>query len=233
MMRQPTLSLCSTRSFTPGTAATVAGLTVRIFVPVRFGAGLFPIPLTAVGTNFSTPRRTPQMICKLRMPLCQIFQMGTDVLTTWRHTGLPPRRTELNLRRVTSGFSHVGIVPNDAAGRRVFWGITRFSRPSIPALLHTFKSPSSALKTSLLRAVQISSLTRCYYCPVSPTFINCLLANGTLVLTERRLMCARSEWVTLPAAPPAEQLLKAGRGVAVGGGSALRKPPRPFHDSHT
>ncbi|KAJ8889047.1 hypothetical protein PR048_008541 [Dryococelus australis] len=58
---------------------------------------------------------------------------------------------------VAPGFLHAGIVPNDAAGRRVFSGISLFPRPFIPALLHThLASPSSALKTSILRAVQIS-----------------------------------------------------------------------------
>ncbi|KAJ8888033.1 hypothetical protein PR048_007518 [Dryococelus australis] len=38
---------------------------------------------------------------------------------------------------VTHGFSQVGIVPDDAAGRRVFSVISRFPRPFIPALLHT------------------------------------------------------------------------------------------------
>ncbi|KAJ8869265.1 hypothetical protein PR048_030837 [Dryococelus australis] len=38
---------------------------------------------------------------------------------------------------VAPAFSHVGIVPYDAAGQRVFSGISRFPRPSIPALLHT------------------------------------------------------------------------------------------------
>ncbi|KAJ8873293.1 hypothetical protein PR048_026927 [Dryococelus australis] len=55
--------------------------------------------------------------------------------------------------RVTK-FSQVGIVPDDAVGRRVFSGISHFPRPFIPSL----PSPSSALKTSLLRASQISSL---------------------------------------------------------------------------
>ncbi|KAJ8898379.1 hypothetical protein PR048_003739 [Dryococelus australis] len=46
------------------------------------------------------------------------------------------------------GFSHVGIVPDDAAGRRVFSGISRFPRHCIHALLHThLTSPSQALKT--------------------------------------------------------------------------------------
>ncbi|KAJ8867454.1 hypothetical protein PR048_031256 [Dryococelus australis] len=56
-------------------------------------------------------------------------------------------------------FSHVGIEPDDASGRRVFSGISRFSRPCIPVLLHTdLSSPSSALKTTMLRSAQISPL---------------------------------------------------------------------------
>ncbi|KAJ8890078.1 hypothetical protein PR048_009585 [Dryococelus australis] len=39
--------------------------------------------------------------------------------------------------QVTSGFSQVVIVPDDADGRRIFSGISRFPRPFIPALLHT------------------------------------------------------------------------------------------------
>ncbi|KAJ8893610.1 hypothetical protein PR048_006210 [Dryococelus australis] len=49
--------------------------------------------------------------------------------------------------RVTPGFSNVGIVLDDAAGRRVSSGIYRFPLPSIPAL-----------KTLILRVAQISSL---------------------------------------------------------------------------
>ncbi|KAJ8873897.1 hypothetical protein PR048_024733 [Dryococelus australis] len=56
--------------------------------------------------------------------------------------------------------SHVEIVPDDATGRRVFSGISRFPRPCIPALLRTqLTSPSSILKISMLRAAQISPLT--------------------------------------------------------------------------
>ncbi|KAJ8894996.1 hypothetical protein PR048_000305 [Dryococelus australis] len=59
-----------------------------------------------------------------------------------------------------TGFSHVVIVPDDTAGRWVFSGISRFPRPCILALLQPcLTSHSSALETSLLRAVQISSLT--------------------------------------------------------------------------
>ncbi|KAJ8875321.1 hypothetical protein PR048_023216 [Dryococelus australis] len=49
--------------------------------------------------------------------------------------------------RVAHRFSHVRIVTDDAAGRRVLSGISRFPRPRIPALLHSHPiSPSSALK---------------------------------------------------------------------------------------
>ncbi|KAJ8869377.1 hypothetical protein PR048_030953 [Dryococelus australis] len=58
---------------------------------------------------------------------------------------------------VIPGFLHVGIVPDDATGRRVFSGISRFPCPCIPAPLHTnLTSPSSALKTSMLEDAQIS-----------------------------------------------------------------------------
>ncbi|KAJ8868513.1 hypothetical protein PR048_030041 [Dryococelus australis] len=58
---------------------------------------------------------------------------------------------------VTPGFSHVGISPDDATGRQVFLGISRSPRPRIPALLHTpLVSPAPALRTSRLRAAQIS-----------------------------------------------------------------------------
>ncbi|KAJ8871738.1 hypothetical protein PR048_028074 [Dryococelus australis] len=51
--------------------------------------------------------------------------------------------------RVT-GFSRVGIVPDDATGRRIFSNIPRFSRPCVPALLHAhLASSSSPLKTSI------------------------------------------------------------------------------------
>ncbi|KAJ8873745.1 hypothetical protein PR048_024579 [Dryococelus australis] len=38
---------------------------------------------------------------------------------------------------ITPGFSHVEIVPDDAAGRRIFSGISRLPRPCIPTLLHS------------------------------------------------------------------------------------------------
>ncbi|KAJ8887484.1 hypothetical protein PR048_013699 [Dryococelus australis] len=59
---------------------------------------------------------------------------------------------------VAPRFSHVGIVSDDAAGWRVFSGISRFPRPCIMAMLHThLASPSSALKTSIRVIASISS----------------------------------------------------------------------------
>ncbi|KAJ8887725.1 hypothetical protein PR048_013943 [Dryococelus australis] len=63
--------------------------------------------------------------------------------------------------RVTPGISHVGIVPDDAAGCRVFIGDHTFPPPfHSGAAPYSPQSPSSSLKTSLLRAAKISSLTR-------------------------------------------------------------------------
>ncbi|KAJ8887586.1 hypothetical protein PR048_013803 [Dryococelus australis] len=66
---------------------------------------------------------------------------------------------------VAPGFSHVGIVPDDAAGcRRVFSGISRFHRPFIRALFLTYlASPPSALKTTMFKAAQVSSLAVIYH----------------------------------------------------------------------
>ncbi|KAJ8881343.1 hypothetical protein PR048_017824 [Dryococelus australis] len=67
---------------------------------------------------------------------------------------------DARVKRGRPRFSYIRIVPDDAAGQRVFSGISRFYHPFITALLHShLPSPSSALKTSVLRASQISSLT--------------------------------------------------------------------------
>ncbi|KAJ8872238.1 hypothetical protein PR048_025840 [Dryococelus australis] len=53
---------------------------------------------------------------------------------------------------VAPGFSQMGIVPDDATGRRPLLGYLPLPRPCISAPLHTrLTSPSSALKTSLIR----------------------------------------------------------------------------------
>ncbi|KAJ8871512.1 hypothetical protein PR048_027834 [Dryococelus australis] len=61
----------------------------------------------------------------------------------------------------TPRFSQIRIVPDDAAGRRVFSETSHFPHPCIPTLLHYHLiSHSSALKISLLRATQISQPMR-------------------------------------------------------------------------
>ncbi|KAJ8890849.1 hypothetical protein PR048_010358 [Dryococelus australis] len=55
----------------------------------------------------------------------------------WFVLNYPPRRSGFNPRPGHSGFSHVGIVPDDAVGRPVFSGISRLPRLFIPVLLHT------------------------------------------------------------------------------------------------
>ncbi|KAJ8872808.1 hypothetical protein PR048_026424 [Dryococelus australis] len=57
---------------------------------------------------------------------------------------------------VASGFSHVGFVPDDFSGWRVFSGFSLFPHPFITALLHSHPTLLSlGLKTSMLRATQI------------------------------------------------------------------------------
>ncbi|KAJ8881279.1 hypothetical protein PR048_017757 [Dryococelus australis] len=67
------------------------------------------------------------------------------------------------------GFSQVGVVEDDAAGRRVFSRILRFPRPCIPALLNSHLiSPSSVLRTSLLDRPYLRTLST----PTCPTLLN-------------------------------------------------------------
>ncbi|KAJ8888655.1 hypothetical protein PR048_008147 [Dryococelus australis] len=73
----------------------------------------------------------------------------------------PTKANRVFSGRVTPGFSHVGIVPDDATGRRVFSMISSFRRLFIPALLHThLTSPSSALKTSMGRLPMMARLSK-------------------------------------------------------------------------
>ncbi|KAJ8898272.1 hypothetical protein PR048_003632 [Dryococelus australis] len=81
---------------------------------------------------------------------------------SWVAGRLDERSSPANLnrvrfpRRVAPGFSHVGIMEGDAAGRRVFSGISRFPRLCILALSpHIFICCQSTL--SLLSGVRASS----------------------------------------------------------------------------
>ncbi|KAJ8894312.1 hypothetical protein PR048_006932 [Dryococelus australis] len=95
-----------------------------------------------------------------------VTRSGIESCSLWwetsRLTAQPPRPLsgkEHSL--VTPEFSHVGIVPDDAAGRLGFLEVLP-SPPAFPCLilLHShLASPSSALETSLFRVARISSLT--------------------------------------------------------------------------
>ncbi|KAJ8893452.1 hypothetical protein PR048_006050 [Dryococelus australis] len=90
----------------------------------------------------------------------QLFlsRCGFTVLLIWKGCGgvvarlLASRMCEPSSfpTAVAPGFPHVRIVPDDATGRRVSSGISRFPHSCVPALLHTrLTPPSSALKSSL------------------------------------------------------------------------------------
>ncbi|KAJ8867748.1 hypothetical protein PR048_031551 [Dryococelus australis] len=62
------------------------------------------------------------------------------------------------------GCSHAGIAPDDVAGRRVFPGISRLSRPRIPMLLHThIASPALALNTLMLSYKKLPQSAECAF----------------------------------------------------------------------
>ncbi|KAJ8872856.1 hypothetical protein PR048_026472 [Dryococelus australis] len=80
----------------------------------------------------------------------------------WPHycSYAPPTSCSIGTASLSLGapsISHVGIVPDDAAGRQVFWGNLPF-HPPFNSGAAPCSQPSSALMTSLLRAVKISPL---------------------------------------------------------------------------
>ncbi|KAJ8892690.1 hypothetical protein PR048_005271 [Dryococelus australis] len=80
---------------------------------------------------------------------------------------LPLMRTRFDSRRGRSGFLHVGIVPDDAASRRVFSGISRYLCPFVLALLRT---PLFTLIAS--QDLNIGELNSCPECFMQPTLLN-------------------------------------------------------------
>ncbi|KAJ8868990.1 hypothetical protein PR048_030536 [Dryococelus australis] len=114
----------------------------------RFGARL-PFARPAV-ENFAT-RRNPFFCHAHRdvisrkwksgrtMPLVGEFSRGSPVSPTlsFRRCSVPASlRPRFDSRR---GFMHLGIVPDDSAGRRLFSGISRFPRPFTPVLIHILR----------------------------------------------------------------------------------------------
>ncbi|KAJ8881196.1 hypothetical protein PR048_017669 [Dryococelus australis] len=94
---------------------------------------------------------------------------GDQTLRIWNHRSFSQSLMNLYFIQITRlPPRHVGIVPDNAADRRVFSVISCFPRTSIPVLLHThLASHSSAFKTSMLRAAQISSLTQALHSRLS------------------------------------------------------------------
>ncbi|KAJ8870249.1 hypothetical protein PR048_029270 [Dryococelus australis] len=118
-----------------------------------------------VGTSHQGRRGvwcSESQFCERRATGCG-FWRGSDSAPTsavparrGRPARLPPRRSGLNPRPGRSGFSHVGTVPDDAVDRRVYSGISRSPPPlHSGAAPYSPPSPSSALKTSLLRATPL------------------------------------------------------------------------------
>ncbi|KAJ8882632.1 hypothetical protein PR048_014444 [Dryococelus australis] len=70
---------------------------------------------------------------------------------------LPTKAIRVQSRPGHSGFLHVGIVPDDAVGRRVFSGIYLSFPPPwhSGAAPYSPRSPSSALKTSMLKRLRL------------------------------------------------------------------------------
>ncbi|KAJ8878631.1 hypothetical protein PR048_019214 [Dryococelus australis] len=114
---------------------------------------------------------------------------------------------------VVSVFSHVADVPDDAAGRRVFSGISRFIHPCIPSLLHTpLASPSSAPKTrwqkqpkclhcTLLHFVRLEArLSACSVktCAMESRRVTTETLHALRVGTIRRYACVLVSPVSLP-----------------------------------
>ncbi|KAJ8869882.1 hypothetical protein PR048_028891 [Dryococelus australis] len=120
------------------------------------------------------------------------LRLPTDTEPRWLRTWtarLPPRRTGFDPRPGHSGYSQVGNVADDVAGRQVYSGISRFPRLCNMALLHFHLiSPSSALKISLLRAAQLSQLNYVLHFIVDmtlssslPSSVNCTGLGHTIV----------------------------------------------------
>ncbi|KAJ8897132.1 hypothetical protein PR048_002478 [Dryococelus australis] len=114
------------------------------FVPPCAQSGGCCTEVGTAGLWRSSPRPHHEEV-RRRPPLSVVLYRRCMV-----HSGLSPGRggqavSTLAFQQCELGsihgrvpeFLHVGIVPDDAVGWRVFSGISRFPRPFIPALLHT------------------------------------------------------------------------------------------------
>ncbi|KAJ8897631.1 hypothetical protein PR048_002980 [Dryococelus australis] len=128
-------------------------------IPVRAGQIRQDVPSALLAPIFvcrnSTKDRRRSLFREcIPLYLDNVGHSGQAISTLASHQDEPGSIPD----RVT-GYSQVGIVPEDAFGWRVFSRIFRFPPPlHSGAASYSIKSPTSALKTSLLRATQISSI---------------------------------------------------------------------------
>ncbi|KAJ8891905.1 hypothetical protein PR048_004461 [Dryococelus australis] len=126
------------------------------------GARQHHLPLPGPTTNNPPLLPSSSLLHPDEQTRCTYGLRTTSSLLTRRLLTSPPHmRTQMTppaygepgsiTRGVAPGFSHEGIATDDAAGRRIFSGISLFPLLCIPSLLHAHRaSPSSALKTSIV-----------------------------------------------------------------------------------
>ncbi|KAJ8873429.1 hypothetical protein PR048_024246 [Dryococelus australis] len=101
------------------------------------------LPRSAVATHTKNNTLVPLKVERLLGAVSDTYKWSRgDVVDR-------PLASHLGEPGSTVGFSHLGIMPDDAACRWVFSGISRFPSHCIPALLHTYLT-SSALKSLTL-----------------------------------------------------------------------------------
>ncbi|KAJ8865713.1 hypothetical protein PR048_033233 [Dryococelus australis] len=126
-------------------------------------------------TNFeSSPIARRNSGCRYSKPFASIdFSSRSHI--KWGRSGTDDRyisngalmaqwieRFQVGPQSRTPGFSHVGIVSDDAIGRRVFSGISRFPRHLIPALLHThLNNPQRLSRPRLLELKKRNGSVNC------------------------------------------------------------------------
>ncbi|KAJ8870553.1 hypothetical protein PR048_029576, partial [Dryococelus australis] len=167
---------------------------------LHFSIGCCHSAFTCVGDTWMTPAvaGTPPSFIRwscttiMNMPMAMIILPMVKEYTMCIQADLKQDLGSIPSR--VSGFSRVGIVPDYAVCRRVFSGISRFPPPfHSGAAPFSPQCPSSVLKTSLLRAAQISSLAlftqaglkkTARFTRVNSGQLNDPLECGTLMLPE-------------------------------------------------
>ncbi|KAJ8883039.1 hypothetical protein PR048_014878 [Dryococelus australis] len=154
------------------------------------------------------------------MPLVGGFSRGSPVSTALFPSGAAPYFNHPGVPasipyRATPGFSQVGIVPDDAAGRRVFSEISRFPRPSITAMLHS----------SLFHSIG-SQEPRCYELPKSLKSTQSQISDGVFnvrYLDRRQKILRRSNFTA-----PIKSVILAAKPT----NSCERRPSREDKKNH-